>query len=488
MLTAHTVAQVRAAEEVAAAGVGWDELMQRAAAGIAQHVARAVPATEALVVLVGPGNNGGDALFAAAHLCREGRRVNLCLLDEAKAHPAGLAAAREAGARVVDGPEGHRHVVDAIFGIGARPGLEGTTVAWAEWIERERPFVIAVDVPSGISVDDGRLDGPAIRADLTVTFATAKYGLLIGPASALAGRVEVVDIGLDLAGEPALEALDAGDGARFRDAIVPGHDAHKYTRGVLGVRAGSPQYAGAAHLCVAGAQAGPAGMVRFVGAQDLARRVVDRAPEIVARRGRVQAWVVGSGGEDSPVPLASALRDQVPIVVDATALHHLPPSFEVDALLTPHAGELAAVLGIDREAVEADPLSHAREAAERYSATVLLKGPRTLVVAADGRSRVNLSGTPWLGTAGAGDVLAGFVGSLLATGLDAFDAGSVGALLHGLAAERLRGPLVASDVARLLPTLLHDFCDANRPPEADQGEQRHKSRGDRHKSREGERP
>ncbi|MBA4608065.1 NAD(P)H-hydrate epimerase [Aeromicrobium sp. Marseille-Q0843] len=459
MLTAHTVAQVRAAEEVAAAERGWDALMQSAATALAHRVSRVVPAHEALVVLVGPGNNGGDALFAAAHWCREGRRVNLCLLDPAAVHPAGLEAAREAGARVVGGPEGHRFVVDAIFGIGARPGLEGTAAAWARWIERERPFVVAVDVPSGIGVDDGRLDGPAVRADLTVTFATAKYGLLAGPAAELAGEVDVVDIGLDLAAESALEALGPGDGPRFRDAIVPGRDAHKYTRGVLGVRAGSPQYAGAAHLCVAGAQAGPAGMIRFVGAQELARRVVDRAPEIVARRGRVQAWVVGSGGEDTPAPLAAALRDGVPVVVDATALHHLPDTFEVDALLTPHAGELAAVLDTDREAVEADPLRHAREAAARWGATVLLKGPRTVIAAPDGRLRVNLTGTPWLGTAGSGDVLAGFIGSLLAGGLDSFDAGSVGALLHGLAAERLGGPLVASGVARELRPVLHDFCD-----------------------------
>ncbi|MET0467477.1 MAG: NAD(P)H-hydrate epimerase [Aeromicrobium sp.] len=476
MLTAHTVAQVRAAEEVAAASQGWDALMQRAATGLAHQVAQVVSAHETLVVLVGPGNNGGDALFAAAHWCREGRRVNLCLLDESAVHEAGLEAALEAGARVVEQPDGHRFVVDALFGIGARPGLEGTAAAWAQWIERERPFVVAVDVPSGIGVDDGRLDGPAIRADLTVTFATAKYGLLVGPAADLAGEVRVVDIGLDLSGEPALEALGPRDGAAFRDTIVPGRDDHKYTRGVLGVRAGSPQYAGAAHLCVAGAQAGPAGMIRFVGAQELARRVVDRAPEVVARRGRVQAWVVGSGGEDTPAPLAAALQDGVPVVVDATALHHLPDSFEVDALLTPHAGELAAILHTDRESVEADPLRHAREAAERWNATVLLKGPHTVIAATDGRVRVNLTGTPWLGTAGAGDVLAGFIGSLLATGLDSFDAASVGALLHGLAAERLDGPFVASDVARELRPVLRDFCDSVRPVRAGEAEPRHRGR------------
>jgi len=476
MLTAHSVAQVRAAEEVAARTLGWDGLMRRAADALAEQLLELLPADETVVVLVGPGNNGGDALFAAATLLERGRRVNLCLLDPDTVHEAGLKAAQAAGAQLVDAPHGHRHVVDAVFGIGARPGLREKPADWAAWVEAERPLVVAVDVPSGIGVDDGRLDGPAIRADHTVTFATAKPGLLLGPAAQLAGRVTVVDIGMDLTGERGIEALEPTDADLFRDVIVPGPDAHKYTRGVLGIRAGSPQYAGAAHLSVAGAQAGPAGMIRFVGAQELARRVVDRAPEVVARRGRVQAWVVGPGGEDIPAPLTSALQDEVPIVVDATALHHLPETFAVDALLTPHAGELAALLRVDRETVEADPLRHAREAAERWHATVLLKGPRTLVVAPDGRVRVNLTGTPWLGTAGSGDVLAGLAGSLLAAGLDALDAGSVAALLHGLAAERLGGPFVASDLAHELRATVRDFCDGMRPDRGEPTASRHRSR------------
>lgn len=476
MLTAHTVAQIRAAEEVAAVAQGWDGLMRRAAGALAAHLLEWLPAAEATVVLVGPGNNGGDALFAAAELCQRGRRVNLCLLDESAVHHDGLAAALAAGARVIERPDGHRYAVDAVFGIGARPGLEGVAAAWSAWIERERPYVVAVDVPSGIGVDSGRLAGPAIRADRTLTFGTAKYGLLTGPAADLAGEITVVDIGLDLSREPGLETLEPGDGAVFRDRIVPAPTGHKYTRGVLGIRAGSSQYAGAAHLCVAGAQAGPAGMIRFVGETDLSRRVVDRAPEVVAGEGRVQAWGVGPGGEDSPEPLAAALADDVPVLVDATALNHLPATFAVDALLTPHAGELAGMLGIDRVDVEADPLAHARRAAERWSATVLLKGARTVIAAPDGRARVNTTGTPWLGTAGAGDVLAGLAGSLIARGLDAFDAGSVAALLHGVAAERLGGPFVASDIAGELGPVLHDFCDSVRPGQAGTAELRHRSR------------
>jgi len=447
MLTAHTVAQIRAAEETAGAAVGFDALMQQAAAGLAERLLELIPAGEAVVVLVGPGNNGGDALFAAAALCQVGRRVNLCLLDPAAVHLAGLEAAVASGAKVVDSPAGHRFVVDALFGIGGHVGLTGKAADWANWVEADRPLVVAVDVPSGIGVDDGTLSGPAIRADHTVTFATRKYGLLVGPAAAFAGEVSLVDIGLDFAGEPVLTALEAGDVANFKDRLVPTSESHKYTRGIVGISAGSAAYPGAAHLCVAGAQAGPAGMVRFAGEQQLAMRVIDRAPEVVAATGRADCWVVGPGGDDSAAPLQAALATGSPIVVDASALAHLPGPFETDALLTPHAGELARLLAVTSGQVAADPLRFAREAAQKFSATVLLKGARTIIAAPDGRVAVNISGTSWLATAGAGDVLAGLAGSLLAAGLTAFEAGSLAALLHGLAADEIGGPFVASELA-----------------------------------------
>ncbi|MFD1859670.1 bifunctional ADP-dependent NAD(P)H-hydrate dehydratase/NAD(P)H-hydrate epimerase [Aeromicrobium camelliae] len=461
MLTAHRVADIRAAEKAAAASAGWDGLMQRAVAALTDVLARVLPEDAVPIVLVGPGNNGGDALFAAAALCRRGRRVDVALLDRGHVHEAGLAEALASGVRVVDGPVDHDHVVDAVFGIGARAGLDGRAAEWAGWVEGRRPFVVAVDVPSGIGVDDGVRPGPSIPADVTVTFGTAKVGLLVGPGGLSSGRVLVRDIGLaPHLSAPAAEAIEAGDGQRYR-SIVPGPEAHKYSRGVVGIEAGSPAYAGAAHLCVAGAQAGPAGMVRFVGEPDLAARVVDRAPEVVAGRGRVQAWVVGPGGQDSPDPLISALADDVPVVVDASALAHLPERLRPDVVLTPHAGELARLLDVERAEVEADPLLSARRVVERWNATVLLKGPRTLVVSPDGRVRVNLSGTSWLGTAGAGDVLAGFVGSLLASGLDALEAASVGAYLHGVAGARAArgGPFPAHVVADELRGVLHDFLE-----------------------------
>ncbi len=461
MLTAHTVAQVRAAEERLAADTGWDALMQTAARGLAEALDE-IATGELVLALIGPGNNGGDALFAATHLLDRGVRVDLCLLDPHTVHDAGLAAALASGARLVDEPAGQRTVLDAVLGIGARPGLTGRAARWADWIDRTAPFTIAVDVPSGIDVDGGTLPGVHLGADATVTFGSLKPALLLPPAARSAGSdVTVVDIGLGPHLEPALvEAIEVGDAHLLLDALG-GPEGHKYSRGVVGIAAGSDAYAGAALLCVAGAQAGPSGMVRFAGSATLAARVVDRAPEVVSAAGRVQSWVVGPGGDDQVGRLVeAALADGVPVVLDASALDHLPESFDTPVLLTPHAGELARMLGVDRTAVEAEPLAHARRAAQRWSATVLLKGHRTLVVTADGRVRVNLSGTPWLGTAGAGDVLAGFVGSLLAAGLDPFDAGSLGAFLHGAAAVAANpgGPITASDVARALPAVVARFC------------------------------
>ncbi|MET0932061.1 MAG: NAD(P)H-hydrate dehydratase [Aeromicrobium sp.] len=469
MLRAHLVADVRAAEESLAAGLPEGELMRRASRGLADALDH-LGAGELVVMLVGPGNNGGDALYAAVHLLDRGVRVDLCLLDDQKVHADGLAAARAAGAQVVEAPTRQRHCLDAVLGIGARAGLSGRAAAWSEWIAETRPRTVAVDVPSGVDVDGATLPGEHVTADATITFGTYKNALLVGPAAGAAGRAgsaipQLVDIGLaPHLPAPSLEAIEASDGHLLLETFdwLSSPSSHKYSRGVLGIAAGSAQYAGAAHLCVAGAQTGMAGMVRFVGDAELGRRIVDRAPEVVAGAGRVQAWVVGPGsGDDAGDHLAAALADGVPVVIDASALQHLPDSFDVPVLLTPHAGELATMLGLERDAVEADPLGHAASAAERWGATVLLKGPRTLVVTPGRATRVNLTGSPWLGTAGSGDVLAGLAGSLLASGADPHDAGSLAAFLHGAASIRANrgGPVTASAVAAALPGTIAAFHD-----------------------------
>jgi hydroxyethylthiazole kinase-like uncharacterized protein yjeF len=458
MRNAHTVEQVRAAEATLMAALPEGTLMQRAAAGLGYAVLDLLGRAygSRVLLLVGSGDNGGDALFAGAMLARRGLAVNAFLLNPAKAHRSGLAAFRAAGGRVIDDIDDIDDrgkpdvVVDGIVGIGGRAGLRPDA---ATVVDRLRGIpVVAVDVPSGVDVDTGRLDGPHVEATVTVTFGTHKIAHLVDPAARACGAVHLVDIGLDLPAPP-VQSLQAADIAALLP--VPEPDDHKYTRGVVGVRAGSKEYPGAGVLCVAGAAAGLAGMVRYDGeAADLVRQ---EHPEVVVNDGRVQVWVVGSGGgADAERAVKASLEAGVPVVVDADGLAHLAGPLGVPALLTPHSGELARMLGMRREDVEADQLRCAREAARRFGSVVLLKGRHTLVAAPEGEVRVTTVGVPWLATAGSGDVLAGLCGSLLAAGLSPFDAGSVGSWLHAAAGAHARagGPVTASQVAAAIP----DVC------------------------------
>jgi hydroxyethylthiazole kinase-like uncharacterized protein yjeF len=406
-----------------------------------------------VLLLVGAGDNGGDALWAGATLARRGVSVEAVLVSS-KVHVDGLAALRAAGGRTVSVADARQPdvVVDGIVGIGGRPGLrEGAEEALARF---PGVPVVAVDVPSGVDVDTGHLDGAHVRADLTVTFGTHKIAHLVDPAAQACGVVHLVDIGLQLPEAP-VEALQPVDVAAMLP--VPSAFAHKYTRGVVGIRAGSETYPGAAELCTSGASTGLAGMVRYLGSAGDAVRA--RHPDVVTAAGRVQSWVVGSGGDaDAESALAEALADGVPTVVDADALAYLRKGTP-GVVLTPHAGELARMLYVEREEVESDQLGFARRAAQEYDAVVLLKGRHTLVARPDGRVRVTTSGVPWLAIAGAGDVLAGIIGSLLAAGLDPWDAAAAGSWLHGAAAALAGGggPLTAGSVADAVPAVVRNL-------------------------------
>ena len=452
MRAAHRVEDVRAAEQALMARLPAGTLMQRAAAGLASAVSDLLGGVYGarVLVLAGSGDNGGDALHAGARLARRGARVEAVLLSE-HAHEEGLAELRRQGGRVVSIETAGEPVVvlDGIVGIGGRPGLREDARAAVERFPGAA--MVAVDMPSGVDADTGELDGPHVTADVTVTFGTLKPCHLVDPAAHACGSVTLVNVGLDLP-EPSLTALQADDVAALLP--LPEPFGHKYTRGVVGVRAGSERYPGAAVLCTSGAASGLCGMVRYVGSAADAVRA--RHPEVVADAGRVQAWVVGSGGDaDAERALAEALADGVPVLVDADGLQHFRNA-DAPVVLTPHAGELAALLGVERADVEARQLEHATRAAAKHDAVVLLKGRHTLVAAPDGRVRANTTGTAWLGVAGSGDVLAGLVGSLLAAGLEPFDAASVGAWLHGAAATFASGggPIAAPSVADAVPEVV----------------------------------
>lgn len=466
MRTAYSVETVRAAELELMARLPEGALMQRAAAGLAAVCARLLPRVYGarVVLLVGSGDNGGDALYAGARLARRGAGVTAVPVDPARVHPGGLAALLAAGGRL-DGtvPPRADLVVDGLVGIGGRGGLRPAAAALVERIPAGA-VVVAVDLPSGVDADTGEVAaGVAVRADVTVTFGAYKPGLLIAPGASRAGVVHLVDIGLEFPGPPEAEALQHADVARLLPE--PTETSDKYRRGVVGIVAGSARYPGAAVLAVAGALRGGAGAVRYVGPAAVAEAVLARYPETLIGPGRVQAWVVGPGlgDEGGADVLAKPLSQPVPVLVDADGLRGLDPGAlrarTAPTLLTPHAGEAAALLGAPREEVEAGRLASARRLAARYGATVLLKGSTTVVSSPSGETvRVNPTGTAWLATAGSGDVLSGLGGSLLAAGLSAVDAAAVAAYVHGLAGRVASGggPVLAHGVAEALPAAWRD--------------------------------
>ncbi|MCC2312684.1 bifunctional ADP-dependent NAD(P)H-hydrate dehydratase/NAD(P)H-hydrate epimerase [Cellulomonas xiejunii] len=493
MLHSWDAAAVRTAEEpLLAAGV---PLMARASFGLATHVARALRDLRGrvggarAVLLVGSGNNGGDTLHAGALLARRGVAVT-AVLTSVRVHAGGLEALRQAHGRVLTVDDAADHplpapvvdavaradvVLDGLLGIGGRGGVRGPgarLVALVAGVD-PRPLVVAVDVPSGVGVDDGTRSGAVLDADRTVTFGAYKPALLLPPASAAAGRVELVDIGLRPDGPPAVVRLEEDDVAALWP--VPGVDSQKYRRGVLGVVAGSARYPGAAVLAVAGAVRAGVGMVRYLGAAG--PQVLAAHPEAVVGEGRVQGWVVGPGVAPDDraqaarvrAVLARGVRHDEPVVVDAGGLDLLPDRLPPHVVLTPHAGELATLLAargehVERADVEAAPLAHARRAHDLTGATVLLKGGTTVVVGPHGAAYAQADGPAWLATAGAGDVLGGVLGAVLAG--RAADAtadptlpaalAAAAALVHGRAAHRANpgGPVAAGDVADAVPVVV----------------------------------
>jgi hydroxyethylthiazole kinase-like uncharacterized protein yjeF len=445
-----TTDHIRAAEDGLLAVSADGALMRKAAFGLAVHAAEMLVAQvgavsgSRVVLLVGAGNNGGDALWAGAFLRKRGVAVSAVLLKPDRAHVEGLAALRRAGGRVVSAQaasaclEKADLVIDGIVGISASGSLRPEAARLLPFLNGP---VLAVDLPSGVDPDTGAVDGPAIRATRTVTFGARKPVHVLAPASC--GQVELVDIGLgSWLGEPDLVTLDADDIAAAWP--FPGEGDDKYSQGVVGIAAGSATYPGAAVLATGSAVRATAGMVRYAGhAADAVRA---RWPEVVATgsvtdAGRVQAWVVGPGlgtGHEAQEVLRHILGEGVPVCADAdatTLLAKVPELLDArdpdtPLVLTPHAGEFERLMG---RAPGADRVEAARAAARRYQAVVLLKGHCTVVAAPDGRALVNVPEGSWLATAGSGDVLSGLVGSLLAAGVDPWLAAGAAARVHSLA-------------------------------------------------------
>jgi ADP-dependent NAD(P)H-hydrate dehydratase / NAD(P)H-hydrate epimerase len=442
-----TADQVRAAEQQVFTRVPESRLMRIAAFAVAGEVLSLLTQRTGgttgrrVTLLVGAGNNGGDALWAGAFLLRRGVAVNAVLLAPDRAHAAGLAAFRRGGGRVGGSVGRADMVVDGIVGLSAKGALRPDAAAIVDLVTAP---IVAVDLPSGVDPDTGACDGPHVRAEVTVTFGGRKPCHVVCPGAVACGQVRVVDIGIDAdLSEPYAVLLDSDDvGAAWP---VPGPADDKYTQGVTGIAAGSETYPGAAVLATGSAILATSGMVRYAGTA--AEVVRGRWPEVVATgnvgdAGRVQSWVVGPGlgtGKAGRATLEHVLSAGVPVCADADAITLLAsdPTLwdardpDTPMVLTPHDREFARLAG----EVGSDRVGAARRAAERLHAVVLLKGNSTVVAAPDGRVLVNQARSSWPATAGSGDVLSGVIGALLAAGLDPWLAAGCAAYVHELAAD-----------------------------------------------------
>ncbi len=442
----YLVDAIRDAEAPLLASLPDGALMRRAAFGLATEIIGELTgrtggvAGRRVCAVVGSGDNGGDALWAATFLRRRGAAADAVLLNPARTHRKGLAALTTAGGRVVENVSPTTDlVIDGVVGISGSGPLRPAAAEVFAALNRQGDAgipVVAVDIPSGIDVVTGAITGPAVHAVLTVTFGGLK------PVHALAdcGRVALVDIGLDLPETDVLGFEAADVAARWP---VPGAHDDKYTQGVTGVLAGSSTYPGAAVLCTGAAVAATSGMVRYAGSAN--HEVLARWPEVIASptpgaAGRVQAWVVGPGlGTDQAgaAALWFALETDLPVLVDADGLTMLAAHPDLVAnrtaptVLTPHAGEFARLAGAPPGD---DRVGACRRLADTFGATVLLKGNVTVIADPGGPVYLNPAGQSWAATAGSGDVLSGMIGALLASGLPAAEAAAAGAFVHARAA------------------------------------------------------
>jgi len=425
-----------------------DELMERAAAAVAREALRAFPGARCFAVVCGGGANGGDGRIAARLL-------------------------RDAGRDAVETDDlaGADVVIDALFGTGFHGSPRPEAASLIERIDASGVPVLSVDLPSGVNASTGEVDGAAVHADLTVTFHGAKVGLAVGPGRFHAGRVVVADIGL----EPASTAVVRATPAVLTRVPRRGEHDSKFTAGALLVVGGAPGTTGAPVLSATAALRADAGYVTLAVpsaslsvVETLALEPVKRAfahdrvlDDLAADLERADALAIGPGlgrGDDARGVVQALLeRSSLPTVVDADGLFGLEPlDRDAPTVLTPHAGELARLLGTDSDWVTAHRLEAAARCAEVFGAVVLLKGPDTIVRAPDGRTIVCDTGPSSLATAGTGDVLTGVLGAFLAKGLDATDAAVAAAVAHGLAARAVphQAGVIASDVVAALPSVL----------------------------------
>jgi ADP-dependent NAD(P)H-hydrate dehydratase / NAD(P)H-hydrate epimerase len=495
LLTTSEMARADAA--AIASGTPGAQLMEQAGRAVADVVARLFRGASRIVVLCGPGNNGGDGFVAARVLHARGYRVELALLGSRaalKGDAAGAAAAwRGAVLPLADAPvEEADGIIDALFGAGLARDLDGDAAAVVARVNASGKPVVAVDVPSGVDGNGGEVRGIAVRAQETVTFFRLKPGHLLYPGRGLCGRVRLADIGIP---ESVLDeirpAAFRNDPALFEAMVrAPDAEGHKYGRGHALVVSGPIDGTGAARLSARAALRIGAGLVTVaspgsalaVNAAALTAVMVRRSDGAEGLSGlladtRRNAVVLGPAvgvGEQTRALVAAALASPAHAVLDADALASFandsgglaslvarrPGADRQGIVLTPHEGEFRKLFSdVQGLLDERSKLERARRAAGASGAVVVLKGPDTVIAAPDGRAAINANATPFLATAGSGDVLSGFVGGLLAQSVPAFEAACAAVWFHGAAGSALGPGLIAEDLPEALPKVLRDYFE-----------------------------
>jgi NAD(P)H-hydrate epimerase len=466
-----------------AAGTPGLVLMRRAGAAALAALRRHWPRARCLLVLCGPGNNGGDGYVLATLARRAGLRVAVLALQGRPPLSDDARAARaewEAVGTVGDWHAGHPLpaadvLVDALFGVGLSRALSGHAAALVESINASGRPVLALDLPSGIDADRGSAPGPAVRATLTLSFVGRKLGLHTGAGRAHAGRREFDALGVSAAPAEVLPAARILDPKRCLGWMPPRRDDdHKGRFGHVLVVGGDHGMGGAVRLCAEAAVRCGAGLVSVLTRPEHALPLLAGRPELMTLGCADGPWPVGSerasvlavgpglGRTDwGRQQLQRALARGLPSVLDADALFHLDVRSPLPAqcVLTPHPGEAARLLQLDSAAIQRDRPGAARELARRFGCCVVLKGNGSLVAAPDGTLWVVDAGNPGMASAGMGDVLTGVIAALLAQGLQVPQAAALGALVHALAGDQAAGEaprgLLASDLFPALRRLLN---------------------------------
>jgi ADP-dependent NAD(P)H-hydrate dehydratase / NAD(P)H-hydrate epimerase len=490
-----TTAELERADRLAiAAGTPGFSLMLSAGQAVA---AAAMDLVEEgpMLVIAGPGNNGGDGFVAAAELAARGRDVSVILLCE-RDNLQGDAASAARGWKYPVLPFNPQAIgkpaliIDALFGAGLDRPVKDEPFAMIEAINANGAPALSVDLPSGINGTSGSIMGTAVRAVETVTFFRRKPAHLLLPGRLHCGRVRVADIGIDAAvlSEISPKTFENVPSTWATAYPVPDIEGHKYSRGHVVAVSGAIAATGAARLAARGASRVGAGLVTLATPRDallvnasaltaVMVRAVDTVIEFAEVLGdkRLNSCVIGPGagvGQRTQDFVLSALSAKRSIVLDADALtsfadnperlfEAIKQSADPQVVLTPHEGEFPRLFSdISNKHPLRSKLERVRAAAERSGAVVLLKGPDTTVASPDGRATIAANAPPWLATAGAGDVLSGMIAGLLAQGVDAFEAASIGVWMHGEAAREAGPGLIAEDLPETLPAVTRRLYDA----------------------------